>query len=169
MSDLSSLVEIADYHTDARGGLGLYFSNSNPTYTQRFATYLPSEINTELIERISETDKRSTLVVLARIEAALRRDYLERCNQKMSDNVSIEFRKIHKKKGRWARLDEDILDVWYQSVDPPSRKVISALRGMLKFRHWLAHGRYWNAGAKYSFQDAFFLAQAILASLPLKG
>lgn len=167
MADLVSLIAIADYHVDAEASLRLYFSRRNPEYVGRFATYLPSEVNSELAERMSETDKRSTLVVLARIEAAFQKDYTERCRLKMSDNVSIAFRKIHKNRRGRARLNEDILDVWYQNVDPSSRRVISELRGMLNFRHWLAHGRYWHAGAKYSFRDAYFLAEIVLTKFPL--
>lgn len=167
MPNLVSLLDIASYQADAEGGLRLYFSGNNPEYAKRFIAYLPSELDAELAERMSETDMRSTLVVLARIEAALRKDYIERCKLKKADNISIAFRKIHKKKGRSVRLDEDILDVWYQNVDPSSRKIISTLRGMLKFRHWLAHGRYWNPGSKYNFRDAYLLADVVLIDLPL--
>lgn len=168
MPDLVSLVDIADYHTDAGASLRLYFSTINPEYTQRFTTYLPSEVNAELAQRMSETDLRSTLVVLARIEAALRKDYIERGSKlKLSDDISLAFRKIYKRKGRRANLNDDILDVWYQNLDPSSRSFISTLRGMLNFRHWLAHGRYWNPGAKYDFRDAYLLADIVLTSLPL--
>jgi hypothetical protein len=167
MSKLILLIDIADYHNDIAASLGLYFSLSNPEYTVRFATYLPSEVESELAERMSETDKRSALVTLARIEAAFRKDYSERCRLKKSDNMSIAFRRIHKNRGKRARLDEDILDVWYQIADPPSRKVISSLRGMLKFRHWLAHGRYWDLGSEYNFDGIYLLAAVVLADLPL--
>ena len=167
MPELQSLVDIADYHADAGHGLRLCFSRINPAYEERFTTYFPSEVDAELAERMSETDMRSALVLVARIEAALRRDYIERCRLKMADDVSIAFRKIHKKRGQRVRLDEDILDVWYQNVDPPGRKVVSTLRGLLKYRHWLAHGRYWDAGEQYSFQDSYVLAEAILTDLPL--
>ncbi|WP_376985193.1 hypothetical protein [Bosea sp. R86505] len=132
-------------------------------------TYLAKEVTAELAERLTETDMRSSLVALARIEAALRQDYEVRCKSKMSDDVSIKFRKIHKKRGRKARLDEDILAVWTEHVDQSSRAIISKLRGMLKFRHWLAHGRYWNHGTKYDFQDIYILADAIVSDLPLQN
>jgi hypothetical protein len=167
MPDLISLIDIANYDIDIEANLGLYFSRSNPEYTRCFVAYSPAEVNSELAERMSETDKRSALVALARIEAAFRKDYIERCRLKKSDNISIAFRKIHRDRGRRARLDEDILDIWYQNVEPSSRKVISSLRGMLRFRHWLAHGRYWDIGAKYTFQDIYFLAEVVLTDLPL--
>jgi hypothetical protein len=167
MPDLISLVDIANYHNDVASSLQLYFSVHSPEYSKRFLTYLPSEVGRELAERISETDQRSALVVLAGIEAAFRTDYIERCRLKRSDEISIAFRKIHRRKGRSAPLDEDILDTWYNNVEPSSRKVISSLRGMLKFRHWLAHGRYWNIGTKYTFQDIYLLADVVISDLLL--
>ena len=167
MPDPASLADIADYHIDAEAGLKLCFSPANPEYASRFIAHLPSEISAELAERLSETEMRSALVTVSRVEAALRNDFIQRCRLKMPDDISITFRKIHKKRGVRIRLDEDILDVWYQNVDPPSRNVISTLRGMLKYRHWLAHGRWWNAGRKYSFQDVYSLAEAIFTDLPL--
>jgi hypothetical protein len=167
MSDLLSLDDIENYHIDIEESLELYFSSNNPEYTKRFIIYSPTEVDLELVERKIETDRRSVLVALARIEAAFRKDYLERCRLKMSDTISIDFRKIYKKSGKRAKLDDDILDVWYQNVDPPGRKVISLLRGMLKFRHWLAHGRYWVMVSKYSFQDTYLVAKIVLADFPL--
>lgn len=167
MSNPTSLVDIAEYHTDVETSLRLYFSTKNPNYLTRFTAYLPSELVAELTERVSETDMRSALVVLARIEAAFRKDYIGRCNLKLSDDVSISFRKIHKKRGIKARLDEDILETWRQNINKYDGKIISNLRGMLKFRHWLAHGRYWNFGTKYSFQDVYSLGHVVLTNFPL--
>ncbi len=167
MPELVSLVDIAKYHADADASLRSYFSATSPTYTLRFATYLQSEVTAELSGRIDETDLRSTLVLLARVEAALRRDYIARAQGKLPDKISIQFRKIHKQRGRKARLEEDILETWKNALERPEREIISQLKGMLKFRHWLAHGRYWNIGSNYRFQDAYIVADAVIANLPL--
>lgn len=169
MASLVSLVDITNYHRDAEASLRLYFSHINPTFPQRFATDSPSEIANKLSGRINETDMRSALVTLARVEAALRQDYLRRCKDKLADDVSIAFRKIHKARGSRARLDEDILDTWYNSLEPQERGVISTLRGMLKFRHWMAHGRYWNVGTMHSFQDVYLIADLTISLLLLRA
>jgi len=38
------------------------------------------------------------------------------------------------------------------------RPLISELRSVFKFRHWLAHGRFWQIGRKYDFQTLYLLA-----------
>ncbi len=169
MPNQMSLIDIAAYQRDAEASLRLYFSPTNPSYAANFAAYLPSEVDEELSERINETDMRSALVVMARVEAAFRIDYKERCRRKMSDHVSIEFRKIFKKRGEKARLDEDIWDTWRQKSDPPKRALINQLRGVFKFRHWLAHGRHWPVGTTHDFQDIYLLADTVLADFPLCG
>ncbi|MDR3517225.1 MAG: hypothetical protein P4M00_15560 [Azospirillaceae bacterium] len=169
MPNQISLVDIADYHRDAEASLRLYFSQTNPDYAARFATYLPSEVNEELAERISETDIRSALVVMARIEAAFRIDYKERCMRKMSDDISIEFRKLFKNSGEKARLDEDIWNMWCEKSDPSVRVIISQLRSAFRFRHWIAHGRHWNVGNRYDFQDIYLLADTVFSGFPLCG
>jgi hypothetical protein len=72
MPSLAPLADISEYQRDSEASLRLYYSFSNPTYQARFTGYFPSEIAVELIERLDETEMRSALIVLARIEAAFR-------------------------------------------------------------------------------------------------
>ena len=67
-----SLVDLADYHKDAESSLRLYFTPVNPDFTARFASNLHSEVQAKLAERLSETDMRSALAIMARVEAAFR-------------------------------------------------------------------------------------------------
>ena len=165
----SSLAGIAEHRADADAALRLLFSPVNPDYTVRFAAYLPREITSDLAQRLDETDLQSSLAALAEVEALLRRDYQWRCRAKQADNVSIAFRKIHKRRGARARLDDDIMRTWSDNIVPADRAIISRLRSMLGFRHWLAHGRHWNQGSVYQFQDVYLVANAVIGCLPLKG
>lgn len=167
MPSLQSLSDIAEHHNDAETSLRLLFSTTYPNYSARFATYLPREVSAELIERIDETDLRSSLTTLARVEAAFRVDYRERCRLKMPDNVSIDFRKIYKVRQDRARLDDDIIRTWHNHESPSNRVAIVKIRAMFKFRHWLAHGRYWNFAPSYSFQDIYLVSDFVLNNLPL--
>lgn len=167
MPNLTPLTDIADYHADAEASLRLYFSNSCPEYQTRFTGYTPSEVAVELTERVEETEMRSTFVVLARVEAAFRRDYKARAASKRADPISVEFRKLHKNRGDRAAFEGGILEVWRQQLVATDRKFISQLRGMFKYRHWLAHGRNWNRGAQHSFQDVYLLADVIISSFDL--
>jgi hypothetical protein len=80
------------------------------------------------------------------------------------------LRKIHTQKGSRASLEEEILPAWRKYTDVASG-VISDLRGALKYRHWLAHGRYWvpKLGRKYEYHDIYALAHAVFAAFPLEG
>lgn len=169
MPSLTPLLDISYYHLTAEAALRLHYSQSNPSYQLVFAGYRPTEVAAELSERISETEIRSILIIIARLEAAFRLDYISRAGSKQADQISINLRRLHKRKKRKARLDEDILEIWKGHVDPTGRAIISKLRGMLKYRHWLAHGRYWQFGANHSFNDVYLVADVILTDFGLQS
>jgi hypothetical protein len=162
------LFDLADYHRDAESSLRLYFTPVNPDFVVRFAGEVPSEVAKKLAQRIDETDMRSALVVMTRIEAAFRLDYKRRCRTNKSDDISIAFRKLFRTKKENVRLDEDIWELW-RHIDNSKKNLISQLRDVFHFRHWLAHGRYWAVGKKYDFQTVYQLADAVFADFPLYG
>lgn len=157
-----SIVDIANYQLDAEKSIRLYFSNDNPEFANIFTGYRISEVNAMLSDMINETDIRSVLVLMAHMEATFRVDYKVRSQKKYSDPISIEFRKIWKRKKQRARLEE-ILDVW-GNINLESKKIIGQLKSIFSFRHWLAHGRYWNIGNEYDFQTVYLLTDAVLSS-----
>ena len=162
-SQSASLLDLADYHRDTEASLRLYFTSINPDFVALFAGDRPSDVARKLADRITETDMRSALAVMARVEASFRLDYQWRRKAKKPDAVSIAFRR-HRRTN--VRLDEDIWEIWSLN-HPTTRPLISQLRSAFNFRHWLAHGRYWRGGQKYDFQTVYFLAQAVLATFPL--
>jgi hypothetical protein len=119
-------------------------------------------------ERIRETELRSTLTILAALEAALRIDYRHRVEQRRKDPLSKEFRRINRSRGTRVRFDEDLLELWRQH-HPGYKKLVSELRAALHFRHWLAHGRYWQEpnGGRFDYFSVYSLAELILNTLPL--
>ena len=159
------LVDVADYHRNAESSLRLYFT-SNPDFVTRFASDKPSKVEMKLADRLSETDMRSALAIMARVEAAFRIDYKQRCEMKKPDSVSRAFRALFKTRGRNVRLEDEIWEVWRQSY-PSTSPLISQLRSVFRFRHWLAHGRYWKVGNKYDYQTLYLLADGVLATFPL--
>ena len=87
-------------------------------------------------------------------EAAFREDFRLRCYRGPVDNLSGAFRKLSKKRKQSyrVRLEEEVFEAWkeFSTVD---LRTISELKSAFKLRHWIAHGRYWdaNAGRKYDF------------------
>jgi hypothetical protein len=120
----------------------------------------------EFTRRLHETDLRSSLTILARLGAAFRINYKQRCAKKKPDPVSIAFRALSKAKGQKVALEDEIWGIW-RDVHYSMRPLISELSSAFKFRHWLAHGRCWQVGQKYDFQTLYILADEVLATFPL--
>jgi hypothetical protein len=164
-----SITEIASYHNDLVSSLRLYFSNPSPSFEERFLGYSHSEITDELKERIEETDRRSALAILISLERAFRLDYEYRREKKIKGDLFKAFRAIHKSGKRNVRLDEDIFEAWKANVTG-SKRLIGELRGAFKFRHWLAHGQYWELKSrKYDFSSVYDLAYEVMNTFGFVG
>jgi len=122
---------------------------------------------------IEELEKTSSLTLLSFLEAIFRVDYLTRCYRKEKDDLSRKFRVIYKKKANRASLENDILEIWkkhcYDSEKREYLNLISELIGTLKYRHWLAHGRYWEPklGRIFDYYYIYELSEQICNTLPL--
>jgi hypothetical protein len=104
------------------------------------------------------------------VEAAFRIDYLQRCYQREKDGISRAFRSLHKRRRARAHLEEEILEIWKQHTTGAAT-LISDLRAAFNFRHWLAHGRYWEPkfGRKYDYVSIYTLAANVFENFPLVG
>lgn len=87
----------------------------------------------------------------------------------MKDSLSRAFRAIYKSRKTRVSLESDIFEAWIEN-STGSRQLISELRGAFKFRHWLAHGRYWEPklGRKYDFNFVYSLADDVLNAFPFQ-
>ncbi len=160
----SVIAAIAEYRNDVISALRLYFSDASPGFNDRFLGLSPAELINKLKERIEETNRNSSLAMLIAIERAFRVDYEYRYRKKVKGNLFKAFRNIHKSGRRKVRLDEDIFEAWKQNV-AESKQLIGELRGAFKFRHWLAHGEYWELkGNKYDFDSLYDIAEAVLST-----
>lgn len=163
-----SIDDAALHHNDTVSGLILFFSVSSPNFASRFAGYKTDEVREELGDRLAELDRNTTLSLLAAVEAAFRIDYLQRCYTRKKDNISRQFLELYKIKDTRATLEDDIFEIWKNNTIG-SAKLIGDLRGAFKFRHWMAHGRYWTPklGKQYDYFSVYPLAVQALSSFPL--
>jgi hypothetical protein len=161
---------IAEYHSDVEHALRLYFNQLSPTFSVRFLGLRPEEILVELNSRLEETDQRSAFFILTLLEAAFRVDYECRCKGRMKDELSRDFRSIWKSRRMRVNLEEDIFEAWDEhSVG--SRQLIGELRSAFRFRHWIAHGRYWPpqlGRRKYDFTFVYSRADDVLNAFPFQ-
>jgi hypothetical protein len=163
------LDELALYHQDILASLRLYFSPSAPTFAERFLGKSPGEVRQELDSRLSESDVRSTFVVLTSLEASFRVDFDLRCRKRLKDDLSVYFREVEKIRKNAVRLDEDILEGWKRHTSAPSG-LIGELRGAFNFRNWIAHGRYWTPKfGRYDFNYVHLIADGIMFGFPFAG
>jgi len=167
-----SLATIAEYHNDAVEALGHFFGDWATLNVSRYVGFTPTEIRGVSETRLEETGLRSALQVLSALEAAFRIDYKIRCVLKKKDPLSRDFRELYREKKTKVRLSEDILERWLVRHSDISglKGLIGEMRGALRFRHWLAHGRYWqptNFGRKYDYDGVSIIAELIFETFPL--
>lgn len=122
-----------------------------------------NELDAYFEEVRDEADCQASLFIIAAAEATIRVDFLERVYKRRKDSVSQTFRDIYKSRCDHSkvkvRLAEDILDIWAENL-PRAKNPVGTFKGALRFRDWLAHGRYWvpKLGQKY---DPNGLAQIV--------
>lgn len=152
-----------------RIALHRFFEKRNPELEAFFPVHSIAQLRDELTRFLWEVDLQASLSLLAALEASFRIDYAIRCEKRHKDPLSVHFREIYKGRGNQAHLEEDIISGW-QTYTPGSNRLLSELRQAVKFRHWLAHGRYWILKAnvdRFTFGYIYSLAQATSESLEL--
>lgn len=160
--------EIADIFSYREKSLKLLFSIRNPNFQNDFVGYNAEEINNELKEQLDEVEKDACLNLLASIEALFRLDYAIRCEERHKDDISRKFREAFAEKQYRISLEDEILDEW-NDLPYIASSIISNVKGAFKYRHWLAHGRYWTyKSTQYDFFGLYNLALQI-NGLPLKS
>jgi len=165
--DVQPLIELAQYHNDASDGLSYFLSDRFRNKDLRFLGLTPAEFQDLVSTRIDETELRSSLAMLALLEAKLRIDFRTRVKQRRKDPLSKAFRSFGKQSGQKIRFD-DLLDLW-SLHHPRFRRILSEFRATLHLRHWLAHGRYWEkpSHGRFDYFAIYSLSEVILTAFPL--
>jgi len=119
------------------------------------------EIEQLKIVQLNEVERYTSFDILASIEAMFTIDYYRRCENKLKDDLSREFRKKYKINKR-IDFQKDILDTW--SNFNPNNRLLNELKTIFQYRHWIAHGRYWRLKintSKFDFQYLYILCLSI--------
>jgi hypothetical protein len=160
-AEILTLEHVGRTQRDMENSLRFYYTAPGLGYRDaKFVGYSVDEIREELEERLTELDRSSALAALAALEASFRTDFLVRCYNRWKDDLSRQFRILYREKGNHVRLEDDILNGWKEH-EPSLKAVISDIVGAFRYRHWLAHGRYWvpKLGQRYDFFSVYLLAQ----------
>jgi len=160
--------EIALYHSDLLASLRLMFAQGGAAVLPRYVGHTPAQMKSVLSARREELVRRSSFALLAALEAAFRVDFALRCSERRRDPLSRAFRVLHRQHGDRPALEEHILPQWKRHTSQ-RRGIISDIIGAFKYRHWLAHGRYWKPklGRKYTYEYVYYLVDEAVRQLPL--
>ena len=134
----------------------------------RFFGMTAHEVERALRELAQELDHEVTLLLTASFEATFQVDFRRRLARKKKDRLSKKLRKLWRKykRAKWVVV-EDILDVWQKETGHV--QAIGKLKQLIKFRHWLAHGRYWVQKSGLLNPDPFdawMIGKAVFDVLP---
>ena len=163
------LARIAQYYNDVEAPVRSYFSPEFIHLKKRFVGYSENEAEVEMGFILDEHARSTSMSVLAALEASFRIDYLNRCYKKLRDPLSRAFRSTHQQKGTRVPLD-DIFLMWQLNSNVPT-SIMSDLECVFRYRHWLAHGRYWTPkfGQVYDYDDIYALAERVYSGFPLEA
>lgn len=158
-----SLEDIAIHHSDMQAGLFEFFAGKSKTLLDRYAD---AKKDVARDNSLAELDFTSTLSVLSSVEAAIRLDYLRRVYGRWRDPLSKAMKALYHVTGSSARLEDDLIQLWREQRDV-SKALLSELSGAFKYRHWLAHGRYWTPkfGRRYDYVTVFEIAQEFVDTM----
>jgi hypothetical protein len=162
-SELLRFEEVALSHADIANSIRFYYTApSLANLDPKFIGYTVEETQREQNLRLDELDKSSVFSLLAALEASFKVDFYLRCYGRERDDLSRSLRAVFKEKGDRISLEEDIIETWKNHF-PAAKTHLSELKGAFRYRHWLAHGRYWTPklGRKYDFSSVYLIAQAI--------
>ena len=115
------------------------FRSSKPP--SRYLNLTDTQIQSAFRRLREELEREVVLAMLASFEAEVRLDYQDRLRRRRKDRISKGFRELAQSYGDRVRFD-DILKIW--RALGVAKQAFTRLGHYRKYRHWLAHGRYWR-------------------------
>jgi hypothetical protein len=109
---------------------------------EKFCDLSLSEVLGYFDASFRELEYLTAFDLLSATEAELRTDFINRVKNKDKSETGRKFRAVDKEKGDKISLEQDILEILKETY-PSKKSAISLFTGALKYRHWIAHGRYW--------------------------
>lgn len=169
-----SLPVIREWYEETSHAIDAYKANvlaavkQGTTVSSVFSGMTRRDIDRYFERHQQELDYLVSLNLIASAEASLKLDYFKRVNRKPRSKIDKALQEIYVAKAERISLEADLLGTW-KTVKPACQKIISEFLGVLKLRHWLAHGRYWNAklGRRYSSIEVYQIASDLLACLSI--
>ena len=116
---------------------------SSTSVNSKFIGLTTDELNDYFNDSEEELEHLVCFDLISATEAVLRSDFYTKVYNRDKSNIGRKFRDLEKTKGNKISLEVDIIDNWKEIV--ASRITdFSDFLGLINYRHWLAHGRYWT-------------------------
>lgn len=162
-NEILSLTTIADYYRRAVDSVNLLFSDRNPSYYSDYIGMSIFDIQLLKKEQSVFLEESFILELLACCEANLRKDLDYRRKKRKKDKYSREIRSEFKSKLLKSITFELLLEFWAKRI-PLYKANTNMLIESVKYRNWLAHGRYWRIASRrdYCFNDLYILCISVL-------
>jgi hypothetical protein len=146
------------------GSINTWFQTKKYLSDEYFLFKTGIEIEQMKNIQLNEVERYTSFDIIASIEAMFVIDYYRRCEKKLKDDLSRDFRVMHKKVEKKGRVEfkKHILDIWIKYN--PHNELLKELNTIFKYRHWIAHGRYWLLkinSSKYDFQYLYMICSQI--------
>jgi hypothetical protein len=164
-AQLNSLEQLELYDEDAKASLRHYFNSIlRGEIVPESKMHLTEDEIRELLRRsLDETDARSSLILITFIEAQFRLHYQRR--SKIQRKISAEVKNKHgaaNKKIERPSLEDDLFEAW-KKILPGESRFFGCLKTIFRYRHWMAHGRYFTLTSnKPDPGDLFVIAQKVV-------
>lgn len=123
---------------------------------------IQSKVEEIYAKQRTELEHQVVLMLTASFEAIFQVDFRDRVENRRRDDLSKALRDFHKrlqrrKRGSGRASFEELLDIW--KAHTGNAQAIGQLNQLVQYRHWLAHGRYWNQKSGLSLVDPFEATQ----------
>ena len=129
----------------------------------KFVGFTLDELNEYFDESKRELEHVVCFNLISLTEAYLRTDFYTKVYNKDKSNIGRIYREIYKQKNNKISLKEDIIKNW-QNNKFDAKSAFSKYIGLINYRHWLAHGRYWvpKFGQKYTPEITYNIVEQII-------
>lgn len=128
----------------------------------KFFGFTIDELNEYFKKSTEEIEHLVCFNLISATEALLRSDFYTKVFNKDKSDIGRTFRELEKKKRNKISLEEDIIENWKETAIS-KKSDFSNFLGLLNYRHWLAHGRYWTPklGQKYTPEITYEISENI--------
>lgn len=157
--------------TSVDHSINLFYSIKNPDYYADFIGMSKDEIEETKEGMLKENDITHSLIILTTIEALIRLDADKKYCSKKKNEFSRLIKDIYDKtKGERIKLEDDLINARMNVDDTNLRRSYNELKKCFKYRHWLAHGRYWDPKriSEVDFDSIRILILSILNSTTIE-